>query len=188
MLYSFSATTCAMYPLIPVSISSKTIVSMPSRRAVMFLSASINLDISPPDMIFCKGFKGSPLFAEIKNSTLSNPFDVTSPAVFPAFSSKLTLNFADGIPSSFSCLLISSSKLNAYFRLNALSSSASLKSSKRVFPISFSSFVARASAFIKKSYSSSAFFKNSFAASTVPPYFLTTCLTFSRRFSTFSKE
>ena len=47
---------------------------MASLLAVIFLIASIILEISPPDAVFTSGFSGSPLFVEIRISTSSRPF------------------------------------------------------------------------------------------------------------------
>ncbi len=42
-------------------------------RKILFI-ASITLESSPPEATFDSGFKGSPVFVEIKNFTRSIPF------------------------------------------------------------------------------------------------------------------
>ena len=74
ILAIFSATFIAVWPLIPVSISSKINVSISSSVARIDLIASIILDNSPPDATFTNGLTDSPGLVEIINSTLSNPF------------------------------------------------------------------------------------------------------------------
>ncbi len=65
----FSATTCAVLPLMPVSISSNTMVGTAPCLAAMDLMASISLESSPPEAIFDRGFKGSPGLGEIMKET-----------------------------------------------------------------------------------------------------------------------
>ena len=72
MLINLSATICAVFPLIPVSISSKIIVSISSSPASIDLIASIILDNSPPGATFAKDFTSSPGFVEIKNSNIDD--------------------------------------------------------------------------------------------------------------------
>ena len=60
MLFNFSATAFAAFPLIPVSISSKINTGILSVSANTFLIANIILDISPPDAIFDNCFSSSP--------------------------------------------------------------------------------------------------------------------------------
>lgn len=113
----FSDTTCDILPEMPVSISSKTIVPMSSTPARIFLKASINLDISPPEIIFASGLSGSPTFGEIINSTLSIPFaDISSTSSFVVIS---TLNVEPLIPKSQSSFMMSFSNLSATFRLSS---------------------------------------------------------------------
>ena len=73
---SFFATMLAVIPLIPLSISSKMRVGIISEELIMFLKASMILDISPPDAILYSGFRGSPRLVEIRISTLSIPSSV----------------------------------------------------------------------------------------------------------------
>lgn len=113
----FSDTTCDILPEIPVSISSNTIVPMSSTPARIFLNASINLDISPPEIIFASGFNGSPTFGEIINSTLSIPFaDISSTSSDFCMS---TLKVEPPIPKSQSSFVMSFSNLSATFRLSS---------------------------------------------------------------------
>lgn len=66
---SFTPTFQAARPLIPVSISSNTRVSMSSASARTDLMASITRDSSPPEAILAMERGGSPGLADMRNST-----------------------------------------------------------------------------------------------------------------------
>ena len=68
---SFSPTTNAVLPLIPVSISSKIRVFISSKSDITDLNPSIILEISPPDAIDAIGFKSCPKFVLIRKSNES---------------------------------------------------------------------------------------------------------------------
>ena len=84
----------------PVSISSKTTVSISSACAKIDFIASITREISPPDATFANGFKSSEIFVEIKNSILSIPLIFNSQGSNPI--SKRTLGNSNF--SSFSTI------------------------------------------------------------------------------------
>ncbi len=69
-------TMLAVSPLIPLSISSKIMVGMPSYSPMIFFRASMILDISPPDAILDRGFMVSPTLVLMRNPTLSMPLGV----------------------------------------------------------------------------------------------------------------
>ena len=110
MPINLSATICAVFPLIPVSISSKIIVSISSSPASIDLIASIILDNSPPEATFAKDFTSSPGFVEIKNSTSSCPLADTF-----SFFDILILNLTDKKFKSSRALTTVSSSFIAYF-------------------------------------------------------------------------
>ena len=56
-------------------------VGSASRSASALLNASIMRESSPPDAIFASGFGSSPGFVEIKNSTVSCPWEDSGPRV-----------------------------------------------------------------------------------------------------------
>lgn len=60
-------------PPIPVSISSNIRQDILSTSAIILFNANIIREDSPPDMIFTRGFSGSPGFVDIKNSISSIP-------------------------------------------------------------------------------------------------------------------
>ena len=70
---SFSATFWAARPETPVSTSSNTSVPMDSCSASTFFRASMIRASSPPEAIRAMGFKSSPVLADIRNRTASQP-------------------------------------------------------------------------------------------------------------------
>src|SRR6185503_2237211 len=64
---SVSPTACAVWPPIPASISSKTIVSPPPTAAI----ARAIRESSPPEAVSATGANGSPAFGRIRNETSS---------------------------------------------------------------------------------------------------------------------
>ena len=110
-MLSFSATSCAVFPLIPASISSNISVLDISVSAITLLIASIILDNSPPDAIFDKGFISSPGLVDIMNLILSIP------AESGFFSSNSASNFTSRKLSCFKAFVISCEKPRAVFFL-----------------------------------------------------------------------
>ena len=66
---SVSPTACAVWPPMPASISSKTIVSPPPTAAI----ASAIRESSPPEAVSATGANGQPAFGRIRNATSSAP-------------------------------------------------------------------------------------------------------------------
>ena len=92
---------------------------MPSFKTV--LTASINLDISPPLITLLNGFNGSPLFAENIKHTLSAPFADCKFAVSLVYSPNTTVNCALGILSVLNSAATFAQKLSAASALSAVS-------------------------------------------------------------------
>ena len=114
---SLFATICAILPLIPVSISSNTIVGMCSARAVIFLTASMKRDISPPLITLASGLSGSPGFALIRKRTLSNDAtdgDFANVSIV-GHSANSTTNFVFFMPRSVSSFITSEARRAAHF-------------------------------------------------------------------------
>ena len=66
---SVSPTACAVWPPMPASISSKTIVSPPPTAAI----ASAIRDSSPPEAVWATGANGRPAFGRMRKATSSAP-------------------------------------------------------------------------------------------------------------------
>ena len=110
-MLSFSATSCAVFPLIPASISSNISVLDTSVSAITLLIASMILDNSPPDAIFARGFISSPGLVDIINLTLSVPVESGF------FSSNSASNLTSRKLSCFKAFIISCEKFSAVFFL-----------------------------------------------------------------------
>ena len=92
-VHNFSATRCAVLPLIPASISSKMSVPISSWLAVTVRIASIIRDSSPPEATFDNGFKASPGLAAITKYILSVPFAEKCPICSKTASNRTSAKF-----------------------------------------------------------------------------------------------